>query len=296
MKRTLLTLGAAAMLATGAVAQMNDLMRRERLSETEAASAIAIARGLGLRLDYVARVGKDISAKMWELGPVFYISERNNLDPYQVWQEHRRGAGWMEIDRNRGSILGRGRNDYGYGTPPRRGYDDGRGGFADNHGDSRDRYGDNRGRDRYGERYDDEYRNRRGGLADVIGDILGRRDDDDYYRGNRGRYGRQGDRAYEQRVWDQIFQRAFNQNASRLWRYLDRGTHIGDLALAMHVARVARTQPERVMDELVRTRNWNRVREHFGISRDWESRERNWNDRGRNRDRSIWDDIFEIIR
>jgi hypothetical protein len=292
VKRTLLILGASAMLATGAFAQMNDLMRRERLSETEAASAIAISRGLGLRLDYVARVGKDISAKIWELGPVFYISERNNLDPYRVWQEHRRGTGWMEIDRNRGSLLGRGGNGGGgygyggggYGTPPR-GYDDNRGGF-----------GDNRGPDRYGDRYDDSYRNRRGGLADLIGDILGRRDDDDYYRGNRDRYGRNGDRAYEQRVWDQIFQRAFSQNASRLWRYVDRGTHIGDLALAMHVSRVARTQPERVMDELVRTKNWNRVREHFGISRDWESRERNWNDRGRNRDRNIWEDIFEIIR
>jgi len=292
------------MLATGALAQMNDLMKRERLSETEAASAIAIARGLGLRLDYVARVGKDLNAKMWELGPVFYISERSNLDPYRVWQEHRRGTGWMEIDRNRDRDLGWGRNDPGYGTPPRGGYDDrggfgdNRGGFADNHGDNRDRYRDRNddNQDRYGDRYDDQYRNRRGGLADIIGDILGRRDDDDFYRGNRDRYGRQGDRAYEQRVWDQILQRAFNQNASRLWRYLDRGTHIGDIALASHVARVARTQPERVMDELLRTHNWNRVRETFGISRDWETRERNRNDRGRNRDRDIWDDIIDIIR
>jgi hypothetical protein len=262
-------MGATAMLATGATAQMSELMRRQRLSETEAASAIAIARGLGLRLDYVARVGKDISAKIWELGPVFYISERNNLDPYRVWQEHRRGAGWMEIDRNRGSLLGRGRygsgggyeyggGGYGYGS---------RGGYEYGGGRGQGGYGD----DRYGDRYDDNYRTRRGGLADLIGDILGRRDDDDYYRGNRDRYGRQGDRAYEQRVWDQILQRAFNQNASRLWRYLDRGTHIGDLALASHVARIARTQPDRVMDELVRTKNWNRVRETFGISRDWES-------------------------
>lgn len=288
MKRTLWTLGATAVLANGAVAQIDDLMRRDRLSETEAASAVAIARGLGLRLDYVVRVKNDLRTQMWNLGPVFYISERTNQDPRQIWQEHRRGTGWMEIDRGRGSGNYRGRGDeHGYQTPPRRGRDD----------DERYRQ-DPYERDPYSrDRYEDGYRNQRGGLADLVGDILGRRnDDDDFYSNNRDRYGRQGDKSYERQVWDQIFRRAFNQSTSRLWRYVDRGAHIGDLALASHVARVARVEPERVMDELMRNRNWNRVREHFGISRDWESRDRDWNDRGRNRDRNILDDIFEIIR
>ena len=289
----LLSLGATVLLATGALAQIDDLMRRDRLSETEAASAVAIARGLGLRLDYVVRVKRELGTQMWNLGPVFYISERNNVDPRQVWQEHRRGAGWMELDRNRGrDWLGRGGNSYGYGTPPRRGddyYEDeyygddyrNRGGFDDN---------------RYQDRYDDSYRNRRGGLSDIIGDILGRRDDDDYYRNNRNRYGRQGDRQYEQRVWDQILRRAHGHGVNRTWRYLDRGLHIGDLAMASHLARVARTQPERVLEELLRDRSWRRVRDRLGISDDWETRGRYRNERGRQGGRDILDDIFDIIR
>lgn len=279
MKRTLLILGAVTTLAGSATAQVNELMRHERMSETEAASVVAIARGLGLRLDYVVWVDRELKGKPWELGPVFYISERNNLDPIRVWQEHRRGVGWMEIVR--------GRNNYGYGMPPRGGYGEGHRGFGDNHGDSPDRYGD---------RYDDDYSNRRGGLAGPIDEVLGRRDDDAYYRDNRSRYGRNSDGAYEERVWDQLLQRAYGQDASKLWRYLDRGTHIGDLALASHLAKVVRTRPERVMDELLRTHDWNRVREIFGVSRDWETRGRYWNDRGRTRDRSVWDDLIEIFR
>ena len=301
MKRTLLSLGATALLATGAFAQIDDLMRRDRLSETEAASAVAIARGLGLRLDYVVRVKRELGTQMWNLGPVFYISERSNIDPRTVWQEHRRGAGWMELDRNRGrDYIGRRGDDYGYGTPPpRRGDDDYR--YEDERYEN-ERYreggfGDYRNQDRY----DDAYRNRRGGLSDIIDDILGRRDDDDYYRNNRTRYGRQGDRQYEQRVWDEILKRAHGHGVNRTWRYLDRGLHIGDIALASHVARVARTQPERVLDELIRNRNWRRVREHFGIADDWETRDRYRNEnrgrgQGQGRNRDILDDIFEIIR
>ena len=54
------------------------------------------------------------------------------------------------------------------------------------------------------------------------------------------------------------------------------------------------------MDELMRNRNWNRVRERFGIGPDWESRGRYRDDdyryRGNGRDRDIWDDIIDIIR
>ena len=119
MKRTLLTLSATAMLATGALAQIDDLIRRERMPETEAAAAVAISRGLGLRLDYVVRVKRELGQRVWDLGPVFYISERSNMDPRQIWNEHRRGASWMELDRNRGYYgEGRGRyeDEYGYGS------------------------------------------------------------------------------------------------------------------------------------------------------------------------------------
>lgn len=293
MKRTLLTLGATAMLATGALAQIDELMRRDRLGELEATTAVAIARGLGLRLDYVVRVKRELGTEMWNLGPVFYISERSNLDPRQIWNEHRRGAGWMEIDRDRGrgSIL---RDGYG---EPRRGERDDEYRYGDDrYGD--DRYGENRFPDR-NDRYDDAYRNRRGGLADLIGDILGRRDNDDYYRENRGRYGRNGDREYEQRVWDEILRRAHGHGVGRTWQFLERGARIGDLVMASHIARVARTQPERVMDEFMRNRNWNRVRERYNIASDWESQGRNRNtrdNRGRNQGRDIWDDIYDIIR
>ncbi|MEO7453335.1 MAG: hypothetical protein ABIV13_01065 [Fimbriimonadales bacterium] len=292
MKRTLLTLGATAMLATGALAQIDDLIKRERMPETEAAAAVAISRGLGLRLDYVVRVKKDLRPRVWDLGPVFYISERNNVDPRRVWEEHRRGASWMEIDRDRGrggngGYSGRG----GYGNEPY-----GRGNWDDDN-------------DFYRDRYDDQYRNRKGGLSDLLGDILGRRDDDNYYRDNRGRYGRDTDKQYEQQVWDQILRRASGHGVSRTWRYVDHGAHIGDIAMASHIAQIARTQPERVMDELMRTRNWKRVREKFNIGSDWESRGRYRDDdkyrdddryrddgRGRRRGRDIWDDIFDIIR
>jgi hypothetical protein len=274
---------------------MDDLMRRDRLSETEAASAIAIARGLGLRLDYVVRVKRDLSTQMWNLAPVFYISERGNMDPRQIWQMHRRGAGWMEIDSGRGRNYGGRNEDYGYQGRDRGNRND------DDYGYGRDPYGqDPSGRDPYDrdpygrDRYDNN--GRRGGLADLVDDILGRRDDDSFYRNNRDRYGRQSDKQYEQRVWDQILRRAYNQNTSRLWRYVDRGAHIGDIALAVHVARIARVQPERVMDELMRTHNWNRVRETFGIARDWESRDRNYNGRDRGRNRDLIDDLIDIIR
>jgi hypothetical protein len=205
----------------------------------------------------------------------------------------------MELDRNRGYYgEGRGRyeDEYGYGY--------GSGGYRTE--DPYGRGGEYRGDDDfYRNRYDDQYRNRRGGLSDLIGDILGRRDDDGYYRENRGRYGRDNDKQYTQRVWDQILQRAHGHGVSRTWRFLDRGAHIGDLAMASHIARVARTQPERVMDELMRNRNWNRVRERFGIGPDWESQGRYRNDdryryddrnRGRGNGRDIWDDLIDIIR
>jgi hypothetical protein len=296
VKRILLTLGASATLATGALAQIDELIRRERMPETEAAAAVAISRGLGLRLDYVVRVKRDLGPRVWDLGPVFYISERHNIDPRQVYNEHRRGASWMELDRGRGY--------YGDGRGRGRGYDDGYGygsgsGYGSGYGNYEPNRGDNWDDDYYRNRYDDQYRGRRGGLSDLIGDILGRRDDDGYYRNNRGRYGRDNDKQYTQRVWDQILQRAYGHGVSRTWRFLDRGAHIGDLAMASHIARVARTQPERVMDELMRNRNWNRVRERFGIGRDWESRGRYRDDdryRGNGRDRDIWDDIFDIIR
>jgi hypothetical protein len=281
------------MLATGALAQIDELIRRERMPETEAASAVAISRGLGLRLDYVVRVKRDLGPRAWDLGPVFFISERNNMDPRQVWNEHRRGTSWMEIDRERGRGYGGGRgSNYG-------------GGYGSGYGEPTRGGGNWDNDDFYRNRYDDQYRNRRGGLSDLIGDILGRRDDDNYYRDNRGRYGRDNDKQYTQRVWDQILQRAHGHGVSRTWRFLDRGAHIGDLAMASHIAQVARTQPERVMDELMRTRNWNRVRERFGIGPDWQSRGRYRDDdryrnddrnRGRGGGRDIWDDIFDIIR
>jgi hypothetical protein len=277
------------MLASGAFAQINDLIRRERMPETEAAAAVAISRGLGLRLDYVVRVKRDLGPRVWDLGAVFYISERNNVDPRRVWEEHRRGASWLELDRDRD----RGRGGYGSGGSG--GYG-GRGGYG-NEPRGRGNWDDDN--DFYRNRYDDQYRDRRGGLADLLGDILGRRDDDNYYRDNRGRYGRNNDKQYEQQVWDQVLRRAFGHGVSRTWRYLDRGAHIGDLAMASHIARVGQTQPERVMDELMRTRNWNRVRERFNVGPDWESRGRYRNDdryRGGGRDRDIWDDIFDIIR
>jgi hypothetical protein len=307
VKRSLWTLAATALLATGAMAQMNDLMRRDRLNETEAGSALAIARGLGLRLDYVVRTRRELGTQMWNLAPVFYISERSNMDPRRVWQERRRGASWMELDRNRG-YYGSGRHgdrDDDFGDP--REWDD-RYRNDPYRGDDRyrDPYGDDRYRNDpyYNDRYDDQYRNRRGGLADLVDDILGRRDNDDYYSNNRNRYGRGSDRQYEQRVWDQILQRAYGHNTSRTWRFLDRGMHIGDIALASYVARVASVQPERVLDELARTKNWSRVRERFGIGSDWESRGRyrgddryRDDDRYRNgRNRDILDDIFDIIR
>lgn len=68
----------------------------------------------------------------------------------------------------------------------------------------------------------------------------------------------------------------------------------GDLSLAAHVSKLARVEPNEVLSELDRNRkSWNRVREIFGISADWERREQRPRN---NRDRSDWDFLGDIFR
>lgn len=264
MKRALWMIGLATLVTASANAQIEDVMRRYRINEVEATTALAISRGLGLRVDYVVQVRKELGTQMWNLGPVLYISERHDVDPRSVWREHRRGTSWAELDYSRGySYTNRPQwNEHGYRAPQRPRWD--------GEGWTRNRY-------------DNSFVGNRDGLIDVLIDIFGRRDyDDDYYRENRSRYGRNSDRDYETHVWDQILRRSYGSSASRLWRYLDRGARIGDVVMALHMGRVARQQPERVMDEYLRRRNWNRTREHFNVARDWESMERRrYSNRGR---------------
>ncbi|MBA3727109.1 MAG: hypothetical protein H0W86_11865 [Armatimonadetes bacterium] len=259
-------------------ATIRDIIRQERLSPQEAAAVVAISKGVGVSTNEVLKARKDLREKAWDLAPAFFIAERTRQSPRTIWQEHERGASWQSLERDRNTDYGRRKKE------KRDRYDDG---YRYDDGDHR--YDDDN------DRYDDRNRGQGGGLEDVLGDVLGRRRNDRYddqydYRNDRN----YADRDYERRVWDQILERAYKVDANRLWRWVEQGMNEGDLSLAAHVGKLARVDPNEVLYELERNRkSWNRVREIYGISSDWERRERRPRN---NRDRNDWDFLGDIFR
>jgi hypothetical protein len=107
------------------------IMEKERVSPQEAAAVLAISQGTGMSPGVVVRVKDKARAKLWDMGPAFYIGQITGSDPAYIWREHERGASWDQLE--------------GYG----RRYDDNRrpkkpknrGGLYDDYNGSYGRYG-----------------------------------------------------------------------------------------------------------------------------------------------------------
>ena len=238
---------------------ISDLIRRERLSPQEAATVYAISRGLGIDTYQVLRERNVPLAHVWDLAPAFYISQKTRLSVREIWDLHRRGADWQDIESGRYDYRGRGRNDNGRGGYYDDGYDNGGYRQGDPVAPGRpDRQGDQ------GRRQGDQGYGRDNRQQGDLGDILRRRDDQ---YGRNGRYDR--DDAYVERVWRQMLGRAFNSRAIGDWSWIRKGLYPNDLALAAHVSLITGADPDDVLYELSRTHNWEQVKRTFHVSNDW---------------------------
>lgn len=243
MKRNQIVIGAFAgllVVAASANAQRNlsigELVQYRKVSPQEAATIVAISRGLNIPSEYVLMQSQGMLGQVWSQAPAFSISERYRIPVREVWNKKLRGMSWDQIE-NDASRFGR------YDSRGSRDRDW-------NWDDSQRREWDNLPR-----KNDDN----RGG----IDDILRRREDDRYRPSNRNE-------DYERRVWEQLLDRTFGRDASRATWWTERRLHYGDIALAGHVARVAKVNIDDVLYHLTRTHNWNVIRNDFGIDRTWE--------------------------
>jgi hypothetical protein len=122
-------------------------------------------------------------------------------------------------------------------------------------------------------------------------------DYDNSYRSSRSRRVVVDDREYERKLWERLLGRGYGRAAAESVCWIDRGRSFADLALAAHVGRVSGADPNDVLFEFSRVRSWERVRQMFGLSTDWGTRERRvrYSPRDRFDGRDRLEDLADII-